>query len=210
MTDRNDAHEPAEAAHEDAHENVHEDAEAYESEAAPPARQPRPRRRPPRREVREAPIKSPLLAAFLGFVPGLGNIYNGLYARGFVFFLLVVSLFYAAIDVGNNGKEEALALLIPSLIFTWLFNIFDGYRQATLINWGWDEREEIAAQQGSGGLAAGIALFAIGIYGLLHQFFDIDLSALLEHWYLVLLAIGGWLIYQSWGEKKSEESTDSY
>lgn len=206
MTDRNDAHEPAEAAEEHVHEEMHDDAETYKSEesaAAPPARQPRSRRRPPRREVREAPIKSPLLAAFLGFVPGLGNIYNGLYARGFVFFLLVVSLFYAAIDSGDGPH---LALLIPSLIFTWLFNIFDGYRQATLINWGWDEREEIAAQQGSGGLAAGIALFAIGLYGLLHQFFDVDLSALLEHWYLILLAIGGWLIYQSWSEKKGEAS----
>lgn len=200
MTDRNDAHEPAETGHDAANEHIHEDAEAYESEAAPPARQPRPRRRPPRREVRDAPIKSPLLAAFLGIVPGLGNIYNGLYARGFVFFLLVISLFYAAVD---SGEGPHLALLIPSLLFTWLFNIFDGYRQATLINWGWDEREEIAAHQGSGGLAAGIALFGIGVYGLLHQFFDIDLSALLEHWYIVLLVIGGWLIYQSWGDKKS-------
>lgn len=194
MTDKHDAHEPA--------EDIHENPAPAHEESAAPAPRPRPRRRP-RREEREAPAKSPMLAAFLGCVPGLGNIYNGLYARGFVFFLLVVSLFYAAIEVGNSGREEGLALLIPSLIFTWLFNIFDGYRQATLINWGWDEEDEaLAAQRGSGNLAAGIALCAIGLYGLLHQFFDIDLSMLLDHWYLVLLGIGGWLIYQSWSEKK--------
>lgn len=153
-----------------------------------------PRRRSPRHDDTPA-AKSPLLAAFLGLVPGLGNIYNGLYARGFVFFLLVVSLFYTAIE---SGEGPHLALLIPSLIFVWLFNIFDGYRQATLINWGWDEESEAtAAQRGSGSLAAGIALFLIGLYGLLHQIFDIDLSALLEYWYVIIMAVGGWLIYQA-------------
>lgn len=166
-----------------------------EAPPAPPRRQAAPRRRAaPRRDDGPSP-KSPLLAAFLGFVPGLGNIYNGLYARGFVFFLLVVSLFYTAIDSGDGPH---LALLIPSLVFVWLFNIFDGYRQATLINWGWDEASEAtAAQRGSGSLAAGIALFLIGLYGLLHQIFDIDLSALLEYWYVIIMAVGGWLIYQA-------------
>ena len=202
MTDKNEAHESAEAAH----ENV--DYEDVPTAPPPPAA---PRRRRPRREHREAPAKSPLLAAFLGLFPGLGNIYNGLYARGFVFFLLIVSIFYAAVEVGHSRNDEPLALLVPSLLFTWLFNIFDGYRQATLINWGWDEQDDlVASRQSAGGLAAGIALFVIGFYGLLHQFFDVDLSALLEHWYLILLAIGGWLIYQSWNEKKSDAAGEPY
>ena len=214
MTDRNDVHEPAEDVHDD---GTHEAEDGYtESETAPAAPRPATRRaprRPPRqvvrevREVREKPAKSPMLAAILGIVPGLGNIYNGLYARGFTFFLLVFSLIYVAAE---SGEGTHLALLIPSIIFTWLFNIFDGYRQATLINWGWEEEDALAAQCGSGSLAAGIALFVIGTYGLLHQFFDIDLSALLDHWYLILLAVGGWLIYQSWGDKKSDATGDSY
>lgn len=207
MTDKNDAYDPVADAHDD-------DYETPESEAAAPAPARQPARRAPRRaprvEVREKPAKSPMLAAFLGMVPGLGNIYNGLYSRGFIFFLLVTSLFYTAIE---SGEGPHLAILIPSIIFTWLFNIFDGYRQATLINWGWDEEDEAAAaaQQGSGALAAGIALFVIGLYGLLHQFFDIDLSALLEHWYIILLGLGGWLIYQSWSGKKGDAASgDSY
>lgn len=194
MTDSHET-QSEEMSHEPAPESYDHAQEPARSAPQRPAPQ-----RVARREETGPPAKSPLLAGFLSLVPGMGNIYNGLYARGLVFFLLVVSLFYTAVASGDGSH---LALLIPSLIFVWLFNIFDAYRQATLINWGWEEDEAVYAHRNSGALAAGIALFVIGLYGFLHQFFDIDLSALLEHWYIIIMAVGGWLIYQAWREKTS-------
>lgn len=155
--------------------------------------------------------KSPLLAAFFSLIPGLGNVYNGLYARGFVFFLLVVSLFYTVVDYGSEtGGGPALALLIPSMVFVWLFNIFDAYRQATLINVGGAQASpDLLEQSRSGTLAAGVALFVLGLYGLLEQFFDIDLTVILDYWWIGVMALGAWMIWQAranGGAKKADEA----
>lgn len=140
--------------------------------------------------------KSPLLAAFFSFlVPGLGHIYVGLYQRAVIIFAAWVAIFSSSID---NENSSEMGVLVPLMVFIWLFNIFDAYRQATFAVWG--EPEEIKAatrERGKSGLTFGIALFALGLYGLLRKYFEIDLSFLLDHWYLVVMVVGGWLIWQA-------------
>src|SRR6185436_17474568 len=69
--------------------------------------------------------KSPRLAVALSAFPGLGNVYNGLYLRGFVEFLIVAGLF-------NLVDRHDTPFLVMSLMFFWLFSILDAYRQAVL------------------------------------------------------------------------------
>lgn len=139
--------------------------------------------------------KSPMLAAFFSvLMPGLGHVYVGLYQRAMLFFVIWIGVFGATINA--DGTE--VGMLVPVVIFLWLFNVFDAYRQATFAVWG--EPEEIkalAAQRGKGGLSLGIAVFAIGLYGLLRNYFEIDLTFLLDHWYLIVMVAGGWLIWQA-------------
>ncbi len=142
------------------------------------------------------PGKSPLLAALFAFVmPGLGHIYVGVYQRALIIFAAWVGTFWSAV---NSKEETEISLLIPVLIFLWLFSAFDAYRQATFSVWGEpDEVRALARDRGKNGLSFGIALLALGLYGLLRKYFDFDLSFLLEHWYLVVLIAGGWMVWQA-------------
>jgi hypothetical protein len=144
------------------------------------------------------------LAGILSVVPGLGNIYNGLYQRGVTFFLIVIGLF----SISVHHDDETLALLIPSMGFFWLFNIFDAYRQATLMNYGYSEPAipSGSPRNASGALVLGVSVFLVGLYGLLRKVFDFDFAVILEYWHLGFLAFGSWLIYQAIQQKNA--STD--
>ncbi|HXO18595.1 MAG TPA: DUF5668 domain-containing protein [Thermoanaerobaculia bacterium] len=138
--------------------------------------------------------KNPILAAFLSAFPGLGNIYNGLYLRGLVFFVIIGSLLNIIVR-GHGLAGFALA-------FFWLFNMMDAYRQAALINYGYaqdlgllDRPRHPAA--GQAGLGAGILLVGIGLFALLDRYFSIDLDWLIDLWPVALLGLGAWLIWGS-------------
>ncbi len=141
-------------------------------------------------------LKTPTLAAVLSAAPGMGNIYNGLYARGFGFFLIFVSLIVLA---ANATRDTEVAFLAPSIIFFWFFNLFDAYRQATLINMG-GRQEPLMSNGGNLGRATlfpGVVLLVIGTYGLLRKYLDLDLSWVFEQWPFFVIAAGGFLVYSA-------------
>lgn len=150
--------------------------------------------------------RSPLLAGFLSAImPGLGLIYCGLYARAAIVFSVMVALFSSAI----GGVEDAeMAILLPALAFTWFFGILDSYRQATLLNWGGAPPgvvPRLGKSTGLGGnLGLGVALVVIGLYGALRQVVDFDLSFLVEHWYLIALAFGAFMVFQAMRVRNDE------
>ncbi len=144
--------------------------------------------------------KSPMLAAVLSFMPGLGNIYNGLYLRGVAFFLAFVGLISLVVSVtGGDAPESEIAFLAPSIAFLFFFNVFDAFRQATLINSGQSTDLGIAdrPQVGGGALVPGVMLMVVGTYGLMLRFFDFDLTWLVRQWPYLLLVFGGFLVFQS-------------
>jgi len=166
---------------------------------------------PPPPQSRPPEEKTPLLAGLLSLVlPGLGNIYNGLYLRGLGFAVLCVGLF--AYAVTNPGPD--LALIVPALVFFWFFNIVDSYRQATLINYGYVPTAGsgdglTVERRDTGALALGIAVFLLGFYGLLrHLFPRLDLSVVLDYWYLLFLAFGAWLIFQAIRDRRESATED--
>lgn len=154
--------------------------------------------------------KTPGLAAFLSAVPGLGNIYNGLYLRGIAFFLTYVALFSLTIQAGDRRDTEGeLAFLIPSLFFFWCFNIFDAYRQAMLINYAETYKDPAATKRmpASGGLVAGGIVFAVGLYGALYKYLDIDLAWIVQLWPLALMTLGAYLIWEHFKNKPPVEDS---
>jgi hypothetical protein len=147
--------------------------------------------------------RMPFLAAFFSAFPGLGNVYNGLYLRGVTFFLICFGL----IGLAGGARVEERVLLIFSAIFVWFFNIFDAYRQATLINYGYSPDDELPVRPrisagASGGLLAGVVVFAIGLIGLLRDYLDVDLTWLVDHWYILFMVFGGYMIVKTVLEKR--------
>ena len=69
--------------------------------ASPAAAQPQPVRNPMK--------KHPFLAAFLSFFPGLGNIYNGLYLRGVIFFTVVAALMAMGGDKARTTPRPSVS-----------------------------------------------------------------------------------------------------
>ena len=152
--------------------------------------------------------RTPLLAGIFSVFPGLGNVYNGLYLRGATFFLI----FFGLILVASGTEPPEAVILVFSIIFVWLFNIFDAYRQATFINLGFQPdlsfpSKSRATSWGSGGMVAGIAVFLLGLYGLLREQFDFDFTFLVDHWYVLFMAFGAFLIAQTVIQKKRAEET---
>jgi hypothetical protein len=137
--------------------------------------------------------KNPWIAAFLSLFPGVGNIYNGLYMRGLIFFLIVMSCMAVA---------DKIDAFVPVVAFFWIFNVLDAYRQATLINYGYAQdlglvdlpKHPRAAQ---GGIAAGVILTLIGLVALADRYFVIDLAWLIDNWSIALIAVGVWMIWSS-------------
>jgi hypothetical protein len=148
--------------------------------------------------------KNPALAAFLSLFPGIGNVYNGLYMRGFTFFLIISALIGISADT-PDGEPFVFAVF-----FFWLVNVIDAYRQATLINYGYaqdlgltDLPRRLKASQG--GLVAGILLAAIGLIALLERYTIISLEWIFDLWPFALLLLGGWLIYASLRDRRRSQ-----
>lgn len=136
--------------------------------------------------------KRPLLAGLLSGFPGMGNVYNGLYLRGLIQFLIVAGL----VGLVNHNDTP---FFVMTMIFFWAFNVLDSYRQAMLINYGYAQDLGLLDQPqrpraGQGGLIAGIVLTLLGIVATVEQYVDIDLRWLYDLWPILLIGVGLWLI----------------
>jgi hypothetical protein len=153
-------------------------------------------------------VKRPLLAGFLALFPGIGNVYNGLYVRGVVFFTVIACL----VALANDGESHSVLGFVVA--FAWIFNVLDSYRQAQLINLGVGQDLGLndlpaAPKAGQGGLLAGILLLVLGIIASLQVYLDIDLSWIIKFWPLALVGIGGWLIFAWFREKRRRETPEA-
>ena len=150
--------------------------------------------------------KRVFLSGFLALFPGMGNVYNGLYMRGGIFFTIIASLL--ALATSDHRDHPVLGFTVA---FAWLFNIIDSIRQAQLINIGAAQDlglEDLpkAPKAGQGGLLAGVLMLVIGITASLEIYFGVDLSWMIRFWPVGLILFGSILI-AVWfkGQKKEEE-----
>jgi hypothetical protein len=100
------------------------------------------------------------------------------------------------------------------MVFFWFFNIFDAFRQASLINYGYLREPGVGAiapeeRNAGGALVPGILLVVIGLYGVLRRYLDIDLEWLLELWPFGLRAFGGYLRWQAGGRRRTDAAIEA-
>ena len=125
--------------------------------------------------------KSPALAGFLSFFPGLGHLYLGLYPRAFA----VGGAFILGIMMASRGRGDEF--FGPLVAFIWFFAVIDAVRQAKAINRGQLAEAGFAGDQqlkraaaGTGALTWGVILVGLGALLLIDRYFDIDWSFMSE------------------------------
>jgi hypothetical protein len=140
---------------------------------------------------------SPGLAFFLGWIPGVGAIYNGQYAKGLVHAVIWGIL----VSVTSNGRaSHGLEPLFGMLIAVWCFYMaFEAYHTARKRRMGEpvDEYSSLIDMKGHKGQipVAGIALIVLGILLLLHTLDLLDFDYVARYWPVLLIAAGGYLLY---------------
>lgn len=149
---------------------------------------------------------SPGLAFVLGLIPGVGAIYNGQYAKGFMH-VLITGVIFSLTD-GRSGMEYFAPFLIPAWF---LYMAFEAYHTARkrLLGEPVDEFSSIlpakAAQGGSA--AVPMLLIGLGLVLLLHQLELIDLYRVRRYIAPVILIAAG--LAMLYGRLRGNSGSDS-
>jgi len=158
---------------------------------------------PSPREARPAPSTSaagmndvsPGLACLLGFIPGVGAIYNGQYAKGLVHAII----FGLLVSVTSSGTAGDLEPLFGIMIGVWvMYMALEAYHTARKRRIGEpvDEFSSILDVQGRTGFPfAAITLIVLGVVLLLSTMDIIQLRYLLRYWPVLLILAGAYMLY---------------
>jgi len=147
----------------------------------------------------------PVLAGLLGFVPGLGAVYNGQYVKGIVH----AAIFGMLIAISTTADHDAIpALMVPMVVFFVLYMPIEAVRTAQAIRRG----EEVREMSGIVGAlfdasndspVPGILFIALGVFFLLFTLGILRAELVFKAWPLVLVGLGVWRLYAS--TRKREE-----
>jgi hypothetical protein len=145
--------------------------------------------------ARESDI-SPGLACFLGFIPGVGAIYNGQYAKGLVH-AIIFGLLVSIVGADTTGGLEPL---FGILIAVWVFYMaIEAYHTAKKRRAGEpiDEFSSLVNLRGQpGGFPAGaIVLIGLGVVLLLNTLEIIRFRYLVRYWPVLLIFAGVYMLY---------------
>lgn len=139
---------------------------------------------------------NPVLAFILGWIPGVGAIYNGQYVKGLVhavIFGLLVSLI-------SNNPEEAVAPFLGITIAAFVFYMpFEAYHTAKKRQMGVrvDEWSSLTTDgPNTGRVPIGpIILIAIGVLFLLDTLHLIEFREIGRFWPVLLIIVGAYMLY---------------
>jgi hypothetical protein len=143
-------------------------------------------------------------------MPGLGQVYVGYAARGFLHIVVAGALIAFL-------SSEAVPALIPLaglfLAFFWLYNIVDAGRRAAWYNQllaggeVMDLPKDLAGPALRGSIAGGVLLIVLGFVLLLYTLFDIPLDWLREWWPVAPILFGVWLLVRALRERSAGEGS---
>jgi hypothetical protein len=130
---------------------------------------------------------NPVLAFFLGFLPGLGAFYNEQYGKGMIFLGLFLVMFITGVNGAmDGGAEAALWICIAAL---WVYMPIDAFRNARAKQAGMaltDPLEDFSKGRPIGP----IFLIGLGFLLLLHTLDLFPWYRVREFWPLVLIGLG--------------------
>ena len=136
------------------------------------------------------PGASPGLAFLLGFIPGVGAIYNGQYVKGLIH-VVVMGVLIAI--VSNDELSGNLQPLFGMMIAVWVFYMaFEAYHTAKRRQLGQpvDEFSSIVPRAGQRFRfpLAPTVLIAVGVLFLLHNLNILRIGQIIRYWPMALIA----------------------
>jgi hypothetical protein len=146
--------------------------------------------------------KSPIVAALLSAMPGLGQVYVGYYQHGFVNIIVVGSIiaFLNFSDQRGHSMGGFEPLLGLFLAFFWLYNIIDAGRRAAFYNQALAGLEPGALPDDmklpaiGGSIFAGVGLIVFGLIVASNTLLGFSLDWFARWWPMALIAAGGYLV----------------
>jgi Domain of unknown function (DUF5668) len=151
------------------------------------------------------PGASPRLAAVLGFIPGLGAVYNGEYIKALIHVVIfggLIAVHNSEMNVGDmNGGS--MAFIHVALACFYFYMPIDSYRVAKARRTGQPEPGGPLpeAVTRSGKPIGAFVLIFLGVMFLLANFGLLSEDWLGKTWPVALIAIGGWILWQRLGRK---------
>ena len=154
------------------------------------------------------PGASPGLAFLLGFIPGVGAIYNGQYVKGLIHVVVMGVLISVVSSEELSGNMEPL---FGMLIALWVFYMaFEAYHTAKRRQLGQpvDEFSSIIPRAGHANRfpLAPTVLIAVGILFLLHNLNILRIGELLRYWPVALICLGAYMLYERLSGNPSERA----
>src|SRR6478736_2518964 len=156
--------------------------------------------------------KSPLLAAFISLLPGMGQIYVGYYRRGFVTAAVLLLAMYA----GSTMHFNVAPVFVLSAVFIWLFNVIDAGRTAAMYNlaitgsYSMTMPDDLRFPRLGGSIFGGALLLLFGGIALSKTAFGYSLDWLEDWWPAFPVALGAYLVVRGImdvvGERQGRES----
>ena len=156
---------------------------------------------PPRPSATPISGISPGLAFILGWIPGVGAIYNGQYAKGMVH-VVIFGMIVSALSHGTGGFEPLFGMGLTAFFF---YMAFEAYHTAKrrLQGMAVDEFSSLMHfDPNTGRLPLGpVLLIALGFVFLLANFDLIRIDQILRFWPVALIGFGVYLLL---GRMKSQ------
>jgi hypothetical protein len=144
---------------------------------------------------------SPGLAFGLGFIPGVGAIYNGQYAKGLVH-VAVIGLLISILNADIPEHLEPMVALM--LVAFWAYMPFEAYHTARSRQMGHpvDEFSSLAPIGSSQFPVAAVLLIGMGTVLLLDNLGILELRRMLRYWPLLLIGAGLYMLYNRFSGSK--------
>jgi len=137
------------------------------------------------------PDVNPGLAATLGFIPGLGAVYNGEYVKALIQVLVFGGLIAG---VSSDMPSGYIAFLSIALGCFYCYMPIDSYRVAKARQLGQAEPGGIVEAKGARPIGA-FVLILMGVLFLLSNFGLLQADWFEKAWPIGLIALGGWIIW---------------
>lgn len=138
---------------------------------------------------------SPGLAFALGFIPGVGAIYNGQYLKGLVH-ALIFGLIVSLLDAVHGPGEPLLGICLTAFIF---YMPFEAYHTAKrrLLGQPVEEFSSLIAQNkfSTRTPIGPILLIMVGILFLLDTLHLVEFREIARFWPVLLIGVGAFMLY---------------
>jgi TM2 domain-containing membrane protein YozV len=143
------------------------------------------------------PVKtSPGLAFLLGWIPGVGAIYNGQYLKGLVHAAIFGLLISLISSTENSSGQPLLVMMLVGFIF---YMPFEAYHTAKKRQMGVrvDEWSSLLSQTRYTGRApvGPVVLILIGVVFLLDSLNLIEFREIGRFWPVILIVVGAYMLY---------------